>query len=307
MNKKVVIIAMIICLMAVGLFGVDKYFNTGDSTEIKTDSTIQSEQVDDEETTEAASTEVSSTDTESQIYDTEEITALEDGFLNLEPDCNYYFNWDTSAIEENEDGSFTGTFDRASVFIPVVITDDMFSSIELGCELPKIDHLAYKWGDFKCVQIQDGKKYFVDSCYDSVDEAKNDDSLTICFDESCKDSKGNIFVCTDSDPDDEGYGKEYECKDIERQVKVKFAADAKIKYMKSIETKTIDDYVTDDITYDTVDFKTFLSDDIMSGYGDYAAREWEASIDSWHGTGELRATGNEAGELVFIEEFWPAG
>lgn len=307
MTKKITIIAIIIVLMIGGVLLVEKHYKPENTTETTAESTIQSEQVDEKENTEAASADVSSTDTESQIYDIEEITTLEDGFLKLEPDCNYYFNWDTSAIEENEDGSFTGTFNRASVFIPVVITNDMFSSIELGCELPKVDHLAYKWGDFKCIQIQDGKKYFVDSCYDSVDEAKNDDSLTICFDESCKDSKGNIFVCTDSDPDDEGYGKEYECKDIECQVKVKFAADAKIKYMKSIETKTIDDYVTDDITYDTVDFKTFLSEDIMSGYGDFAAREWDVNIDSWHGTGELRATGNEAGELVFIEEFWPAG
>jgi len=238
MAKKITIIAIIIVLMIGGVLLVEKHYKTENTTETAAERTIQLEQVDEEENTEATST-----DTESQIYDIEEITTLEDGFLKLEPDCNYYFNWDTSAIEENEDGSFTGTFDRASVFIPVVITDDMFSS----------------------------------------------------------------FVCTDSDPDDEGYGKEYECKDIECQVKVKFAADAKIKYMKSIETKTIDDYVTDDITYDTVDFKTFLSEDIMSGYGDFAAREWDVSIDSWHGTGELRATGNEAGEIVFIEEFWPAG
>ncbi len=139
MTKKTTIIAIIIVLMIGGVLLVEKHYKTEDSAETTAESTIQSEQVDDEETAEAASTY-----TESQIYNTEEITALEDGFLKIEPDCNYYFNWETSAIEENEDGSFTGTFDRASVFIPVVITDDMFSSIELGCELPKIDHLDYK-------------------------------------------------------------------------------------------------------------------------------------------------------------------
>lgn len=151
------------------------------------------------------------------------------------------------------------------------------------------------------------EKYFVDSCYDSVDEAKNDDSLTICFDESCKDSKGNIFVCTDSDPDDEGYGKEYEYKELDSQIKVKFASDAKIKYMKSIAVKTVDDYVTDDITYETVDFKTFLIDYIMSDYEAYSEREWGTRGDSWHGTGELRVTGNDKGEIELIEEFVPAG
>lgn len=302
MTKKITIIVIIIVLMIGGLVLVEKHYRTDNSIEGAADSTIQSELVDEEKNTEGASA-----DNETQIYDTEEITALEDGFLKIEPDCAYSFNWETSAIEENSDGSFTGTFDKASVRIPVVITADVFSNIELGNELPKVDHLAYKWGDFKCVQIQDGKKYFVDSCYDSVDEAKNDDSLTICFDESCKDSKGNIFVCTDSDPDDEGYGKEYEYKELDSQIKVKFAADAKIKYMKSIAVKTVDDYVTDDITYETVDFKTFLIDYIMSDYEAYSEREWGTSSDSWHGTGELRVTGNDKGEIELIEEFVPAG
>ncbi len=111
MTKRITIIVIIIILMIGGLVLVKKHYRTDNSIEGATDSTIQSEQVDEEENTEAAST-----DTKSQIYNTEEITALEDGFLKLEPDCNYCFNWDTSAIEENEDGSFTGTFDRASVF-----------------------------------------------------------------------------------------------------------------------------------------------------------------------------------------------
>jgi hypothetical protein len=271
-----------------------KISNETEAGQAAAENTVQSEQVTIEENVGARNA-----DNENQLYDVQKFTTLDGGLLKIDPDCDYHFKWDTSTIEENEDGSFTGTFDFAYVGIPIVITDDVFSSIEVGSKLPKIDHLAYEWGDFKCVQVQDGKKFFVDSCYDSVDAAKNEDSLVICFDESCKDSKGNIFVCTDSDPDEEGYYKEYEYKDIDGQVKVIFAADAKIKYIKSVSDNNI--------SYDTVDFKTFLSEDIKSDYGDFAEREWGMSTDLWHGTGELRVTGNEAGEIVFIEEFWPAG
>ncbi|SEG40997.1 hypothetical protein SAMN02910276_02853 [Butyrivibrio sp. Su6] len=271
-----------------------KISNETEAGQAAADNTVQSEQVTIEE-----NVGVGNVDNENQLYDVQKLTTLDGGLLKIDPDCDYHFKWDTSTIEENEDGSFTGTFDFAYVRIPVVITKEVFSSIEVGCELPKIDHLAYEWGDFKCVQIQDGKKFFVDSCYDSVDEAKSNDSLTICFDESCKDSKGNIFACVEDEEEPGEYTQDYDYHEFNEQVKVKIAANAKIEYIKSVKDN--------DLTYDTVDFKTFLSEDIKSDYGNFAEREWGMSTDSWHGTGELRVTGNEAGEIVFIEEFWPAG
>lgn len=295
MNKKIIIIVLIIALMIGGVILALNPYRRDDTVESTANSTILSEQVDEEESTEATST-----DSEIHIYDIEKITTLQDGFLRIDPDCVYVLDWNgVWNQEENEDGSLTATFEHVSVGVPIAIPEEVFSSLELGSKIPKIHNLSNYWDDYKCVQIQDDKKFFVDSCYDSVDEAKEDNSLTICFDESCKDSKGNILVCTDADPDEEDYYEEYDYKDIDIQVKVKFASDAKIKYISAMDENGV--------SYDNVDFKSFIYDQICSAYLDFAQREWGVSLESWHGTGELRVTGNEEGEIVLIEEFVPAG